>query len=185
MIPFPDKKYAVIYADPPWEARCFDFSHRYDDVVPYKTMTIEGIRALPVKEIVLDDALLFMWCVESHIPFMSTVMLDWGFEYVSVAFVWHKTSQTTLFRECPTFTVPPLRSCEFCFMGRRGKSLAKNYKVHQFLNSPRRSHSQKPDEVRSRIVALAGDVPRIELFARRRVAGWDAWGDEVDVDARL
>lgn len=40
-------------------------------------------------------------------------------------------------------------------------------------------HSRKPAEVRERIVRLLGDVPRIELFARERVPGWDAWGNEV------
>ena len=45
--------------------------------------------------------------------------------------------------------------------------------------APVMRHSQKPEKVRERIVRLMGDVPRIELFARERVTGWDAWGDEV------
>lgn len=44
--------------------------------------------------------------------------------------------------------------------------------------APRREHSRKPDEVRDRIVALMGDVPRIELFARQSAPGWDSWGNE-------
>ena len=51
--------------------------------------------------------------------------------------------------------------------------------------SPRREHSRKPDEVRERIVALMGDVPRAELFARQKVAGWIAWGNEVQPDFNL
>lgn len=38
----------------------------------------------------------------------------------------------------------------------------------------------KPAEVRSRIVALAGDLPRVELFARERAPGWEAWGNELE-----
>ena len=45
--------------------------------------------------------------------------------------------------------------------------------------SPREQHSKKPDEVRDRIVELCGDIPRIELFARDSVEGWDCWGNEV------
>lgn len=38
---------------------------------------------------------------------------------------------------------------------------------------------KEPEEVRRRIEELFGDVPRIELFARKRFHGWDCWGNEV------
>lgn len=41
-------------------------------------------------------------------------------------------------------------------------------------------HSKKPSEIRDRIVELCGDVPRIELFAREKVDGWDCIGNEID-----
>jgi N6-adenosine-specific RNA methylase IME4 len=41
-------------------------------------------------------------------------------------------------------------------------------------------HSKKPPEIRERIVKLCGDIPRIELFARQQVEGWDALGNEID-----
>lgn len=40
----------------------------------------------------------------------------------------------------------------------------------------RQSHSTKPDEARNRIIQLVGDLPRIELFARKKSLGWDVWG---------
>lgn len=61
----------------------------------------------------------------------------------------------------------------------RAGTQIKNHAVHQVIESPIQAHSAKPDETRRRIVELMGDVPRIELFARQRVPGWDAWGDEV------
>lgn len=51
--------------------------------------------------------------------------------------------------------------------------------VHQVIESPVEEHSKKPEETRRRIVKLLGDVPRIELFARQRSPGWDAWGNEI------
>jgi len=57
--------------------------------------------------------------------------------------------------------------------------------VHQFIISPLRSHSQKPDEARDKILELMGDLPRIELFARRKTDGWDVWGNEVESDISL
>ena len=51
--------------------------------------------------------------------------------------------------------------------------------VHQVVMDKIRDHSRKPDCVRDRIVELCGDLPRIELFARQRFEGWDAWGNEI------
>lgn len=61
----------------------------------------------------------------------------------------------------------------------KGKPKRKSKKVHQFIISPIREHSRKPDEARDKIIELMGDVPRIELFARQIVPGWDSWGNEV------
>ena len=57
---------------------------------------------------------------------------------------------------------------------------SKSAAVHQFIISPIEQHSKKPDEAREKIVALMGDLPRIELFARQRTPGWDVWGNEVE-----
>ena len=51
--------------------------------------------------------------------------------------------------------------------------------VHSVVLSPLQRHSQKPAEVRDRIVELMGDLPRIELFARSAAEGWDCWGNEA------
>lgn len=64
---------------------------------------------------------------------------------------------------------------------------AKRYSksVHQFIISPVEEHSKKPDITREKIVELAGDLPRAELFSRQKTPGWDAWGNEVDSDFSL
>ena len=51
--------------------------------------------------------------------------------------------------------------------------------IHQFIISPIEAHSKKPDEAREKIVALMGDLPRVELFARQSPPGWEVWGNEV------
>ena len=51
--------------------------------------------------------------------------------------------------------------------------------VIQLIVSRLEQHSKKPDDIRNRILELCGDLPRIELFARQRVEGWDCWGNEV------
>lgn len=57
--------------------------------------------------------------------------------------------------------------------------------VHQFIISPVEEHSKKPDVTRDKIIELAGDLPRVELFARQKAPGWDVLGNEVDSDLSL
>lgn len=57
--------------------------------------------------------------------------------------------------------------------------------LNQFIISPVEEHSKKPDITREKIIALAGDLPRAELFARQKTPGWDAWGNELDSDFSL
>lgn len=69
---------------------------------------------------------------------------------------------------------------EICLLATKGKPLRRMSKsVRQVILSRIEEHSKKPDEIRERIVELFGDLPRIELFARQQVEGWDCWGNEV------
>ena len=68
---------------------------------------------------------------------------------------------------------------------RRGKPKRHSAGVHQFIISPVEEHSKKPDVTRDKIVELAGDLSRVELFARQKTPGWDVWGNEVTSDLTL
>ena len=76
-------------------------------------------------------------------------------------------------------------NAEVCIIATKGSPKRQSRAVHQIIMSPIKQHSKKPDETRERIVALMGDVPRIELFARQKAPGWDVWGNEVDSDLSL
>ena len=67
--------------------------------------------------------------------------------------------------------------CLIGIMGKKTTFLTRS--LSQIVESEIRSHSQKPDIVRDKIVELMGDLPKIELFARQQVEGWDCWGNEV------
>lgn len=73
-------------------------------------------------------------------------------------------------------------NAELCLLATRGNPKRISKGVHQIVDSRIREHSQKPDIVRERIVQLCGDLPRIELFAREKVLGWDSWGNEINSD---
>ena len=76
-------------------------------------------------------------------------------------------------------------NAEICLLAKRGHPKRYSKSVHQFIISPVEEHSKKPDITREKIIELAGDLPRAELFARQKIPGWDAWGNEVDSDFSL
>jgi N6-adenosine-specific RNA methylase IME4 len=182
MIDFPDKKYEVIYSDPPWSYRQQGKTARGIAANHYDTMTVEDICNLPVREIATDNAICFMWATFPNISEALRVMDAWGFEYKTAAFVWVKknTKTPSNFWGMGAYT---RANAEVCLLGvskgTKAKQQVINNGVHQIIEAPIARHSKKPDIVRDKIVQLLGDRPRIELFARQITPGWDVWGNEV------
>lgn len=173
----PHKLYSVIYADPPW-----DYRHRWTKAAAskhYDTMDLDSIKNLPVIEYAANDCLLFMWATFPMLYEALETIKAWGFEYKTVAFTWVKQNKSGrgIFWGLGNWT---RSNAEICLLGVRGKPKRISASVHSVIVSPVKRHSEKPGEVRNRIVELVGDVPRIELFARQHVDGWDAFGKEVD-----
>ena len=104
----------------------------------------------------------------------------WGFQYRTNAFTWIKTnkSEKSLWSGLGYWTNS---NAEICLFAKKGNPKRKSKKVKQVIFAPHGDKfSAKPPQIRDRIVKLMGDVPRIELFAREKVAGWDAIGNEID-----
>lgn len=172
----PTNHYAVIYCDPPWSYR--NGATRAAAAKHYRTMPLRYLRALPVQDLGAADCYLFMWATPPMILEALSLMGAWGFEYKTTAFSWVKQNKDgSIFKGLGNYT---RSNMEMCLLGRRGKILERIDKsVSSVVLSPRLRHSQKPQEVADRIVQMYGDLPRIELFARDRKPGWDAWGDEL------
>lgn len=176
--PFPDRKYSIIYADPPWSFSRGAWGGSVKQPTAYERMESEDIAGLPVGDLCGKNAVLFLWTTSSHLPDSLDVCAAWGFKYHKVGFVWVKTTQWGV--PIKGLGRTTRNAAEFCLLCARGKGLPiLSHSEPQVIMAERRKHSQKPAEVRDRIVRLYGDVPRIELFARQRVPGWDAWGLEV------
>ena len=115
---------------------------------------------------------------------IAPVMDAWGFTFKTVAFVWLKLN-----RKSPTWFYGlgywTRGNAEICLLAKRGHPKRYSKSVHQFIISPVEEHSKKPDITREKIIELAGDLPRAELFARQKTPGWDAWGNELDSDFSL
>ena len=181
-----DKKYNIIYADPPWEYQQHGGKNNHRGMAKqhYDTMSTEDICNLPVRELATDDCVLFMWTTFPQIGEALKVIKAWGFKYRTAAFVWVKKNRknNTNFWGMGAYT---RANAEVCLLGiskgTKAKQIVRSNSVHQIIESPVMEHSRKPHEARKRIVKLLGDVPRIELFARQIRRGWDCWGNEIEV----
>lgn len=192
-------KFNVIYADPPWPYRNPQSADPARGGKPYTEMTLEQIWRLPVQSIAAPDCVLFLWATMPKLREALATIDAWGFRYVTCAFTWVKLNPTGRIESSVTGRLPGRSkdivlvkgiysglgywtngNAELCLMGKQGRPQRVARNVKQIVIAPRGRHSAKPPEVRERIVALMGDVPRIELFARERVSGWEAWGKEIE-----
>ena len=150
-----EKKYNIIYADPPWR---YDMNRGQGAAENhYPTMSIQEICRLPVAELAAKDCALFLWVTFPQLQDAMKLFEAWGFTYKTLGFAWVKQIKG------------------------HPKRISKS--ISQLIISPLEQHSKKPDEVRKRIVELFGELPRIELFARQKTSGWDVWGNEVEGSA--
>ena len=174
------KKYQIIYADPPWEYSSVDSWKKMCGGIKakYDLMNVWEICALPVSKLAAPNCILFLWVTFPCLKEGLQVMEAWGFKYTTLGFSWIKTNKKD---GKPFFGIGHYTksNCEVCLIGKKGGSLKVSDLVSSVVISPKREHSRKPDEVRERIVELCGDRPRIELFARQKVEGWDVWGEET------
>lgn len=147
-------------------------------------MGIEELCALPVADLAAPDCALFLWATFPQLPEALRLIRAWGFTYKSAAFVWLKKNRKadSWFYGLGFWT---RANAEVCLLATRGHPKRQAANVHQFIISPIEAHSKKPDEAREKIVALMGDLPRVELFARQTPPGWDVWGNEVESTAHL
>lgn len=187
------KKYNIIYADPAWSYPESGSKAKVHDR-HYKCMSLTDICELPVKNITDDDCLLFLWVTMPRIFDAQKVIEAWGFTYKTVAFNWIKENKRavnkSLFDENPIDDFLGLGSwtrsnAEICLLAVKGKPKKESSSVRQLVITPIEKHSKKPDCVRDLIVQLAGDKPRLEMFARQSTTGWDVWGNEVVSDVAI
>ena len=178
------KKYQIIYADPPWT---YDDKKANDPAmggVTYPTMSLESIKNMPIKELSDTNCALFLWVTMPMLQEGLEVIKSWGFNYRTCAFTCVKQNPlgSGIYSGLGHWTNG---NAELCLFSKKGTPKRRSKSVKQIVLSPRSRHSEKPAEVRNRIVELMGDLPRIELFARQKVEAWDTWGNECPCDVYL
>ena len=174
-----NKQYGVIYADPPWSFKTYsDKGKGRSPEQHYNVLSLTDISLLPVSNIAKPDAVLLMWVIDPLLDKAFEVINAWGFKYKTVAFTWAKTNKTKpgFFTGLGYWT---RGNPEMCLLATKGKPKRLSKSVPQLVVEQRREHSRKPDIMYSHIENLL-EGPYIELFARTKRPGWDAWGNQVD-----
>jgi len=194
-------KYDVIMADYPWV-----YSNRQNNDparggITYPTLDHAAGRKLEITKLASDNCALFFWVTMPMLNQCFDFIHDWGFEYVTCAFVWVKLNRNASLVTRITGKVTELilsggvysgmgswvnGNAELCLLARRGSLRRVGTDVKQVMFEPIGRHSSKPVEAHRRVERLLGaDVRKAELFARYRVPGWDATGLDYDgIDIR-
>jgi|TARA_R100001163_G_C4993042_1_gene144939 N6-adenosine-specific RNA methylase IME4 len=171
MIPLPNKKYNIIYADPPWHIKKIKRKSRPNQIkMDYPTMQLEEIKNLPVNTIAENNSVLFLWTIQKYLKESFDVMENWGFKYQRTI-TWDKGNGMCLFGFH--------HRTEFLLFGYKGKlkMYPKRKTFPTLVQATSNYHSFKPQIFRD-LISMFGDK-KIELFARQKVEGWDCWGNEV------
>lgn len=188
-----DKKYQVIYADPPWSYRGQvqrggadqDFSSSANSYYP--TMSIDELCAMgdAIKKITdPEGCLLYLWYSPPILEDAVRLTEAWGFKYATTAFVWVKTKDGVNLQVNPGHYT--MSSCEMVNVAkvRRVPQPRGARNIRQVVFAPRTKHSAKPEEVRERITQMHPLQDKIELFSRvdqstQKDIKWDDWGMDI------
>jgi N6-adenosine-specific RNA methylase IME4 len=146
----------------------------------YTTMTNEEIQALPVYDLLAENAVALLWTSGPFLQIAMDRLRGWNLTFKTIGFVWVKANPDVApFRPQMGMGFWSRAETEICLLATKGKPRRLNADVRQIICAPRREHSRKPDEIYSRVERLS-EGPYLELFARNRCKGWTVWGNEID-----
>jgi len=170
--------FKIIYADPAWPYRNVKTGGSMSSgaAAHYPVMSLIDICNLNIESITDKNAACFLWVTTPLLPDGLKVLKAWGFNY-KTSLYWHKTGRLGLgywYRG----------QVEQCLFGIKGNMPAFRIAKQNIITAPAGRHSEKPDAMRE-LIDLTGLNPKIELFARKRAAGWHCWGNELQSDIDL
>jgi N6-adenosine-specific RNA methylase IME4 len=179
----PERPYDVILADPPWSY--YGQQGKWGAAAKfYATAPDEMISTLPVPELLTDRGVLFLWATSPRLDIAMACLAGWKLHFRGVAFVWVKARKDGVPIGAqgvrPSIVKPTVEYVLAASRVAKGRPMQLGDEgVANVVLAPKRAHSQKPEEIRASIDRLYPNASKLELFARSRRHGWDAWGDEV------
>jgi N6-adenosine-specific RNA methylase IME4 len=171
-------RYRTIVADPPWRTHqppalgCGVGFPKVgpNQALPYATLTVDEIEALPVRGLADDACHLYLWTINRYVEAAYRIVRAWGFA-PSTLLVWAKTPMGMGAGGAYALTT------EYALFARRGGGAYEQRHPTSWFQWPRGPHSRKPEAFLD-IVEQVSPGPYVELFARRARFGWDYWGDQ-------
>ncbi len=179
----PDRRYDVILADPPWSY--YGQQGKWGAAAKFSaTAPDEAIVQLPIPDLLSDRGVLFLWATSPRLDVAMACLAAWKLHFRGVAFVWVKARKDGgpigAQGVRPSIVKPTAEYVLAASRVAKGRPLPlADEGVPNVILSPKRAHSQKPEEVRQSIERLYPAASKLELFARSERASWDAWGNEV------
>jgi N6-adenosine-specific RNA methylase IME4 len=174
-------KFKTIVVDPPWKyGKWGGTSSKAEGSkigaipIPYKTMSVDEIKKLPIKSLADENCEVYLWTTQKYLPDAFAVLRAWGLKYCQTL-TWCKkpmgTGQGGVY--CPT--------TEFLMLARKGKmpKVTRIDSTWWLTKRPHNSHSTKPEFFQDMIETVS-EEPRLEMFARRERKGWSVFGNEVE-----
>ena len=170
----PTQRYGVVVMDPPWPMSKTPRRTRPDQVdMDYKVMSLDDIAAMDIPAVLEDDAFVFVWTTQKYLPATWDIVTNWGLKY-RFLMTWHKSGGFQIYNY-------PQFNSEFVVAATKGNPRFRDTKAFNTTFSapraPRPSHSVKPREFYD-VIERVTDGPRLDMFARRVIPGFDGWGDE-------
>ena len=163
----PDKRYATVVIDPPWSMPPTGVAQMN---IHYKTMSLEEIAALPIADVLAEDAWLFCWTINRFVAESIEIVRGWGLEY-KFLMTWVKNHGIKL-------PGTPMFNAEWCIVAKYGNPTFVDTRYFFTANTwKRRQHSEKPEEFYD-LLRRCTSEPRLDIFSRRRIAGFDTCGDQ-------
>ena len=169
-------KFATVVVDPPWDPEDsmrwksggLRGSGVYDQ---YATMGFAELEGLPIPCILEEDAWVFCWTTNKYLPRTPVLLEAWGCSY-AFTMTWIKNGGIQM-------PLTPQFNAEWCVVGRKGKPKFLDTKAFNTANYwPRGGHSEKPEGFYD-LLRRVTPAPRLDVFGRRRIAGFTSWGNEA------
>lgn len=170
--------YSLAVIDPPWKWLNWTPGHG-ERPIPYTTISTAEIAALPIGDLLAPNAVVMLWVVDSMLPDAMQCLTAWGLTYKTVGIYWTKERPSG--REHMGLGYYTRANPEQCWIATKGKGIPRVSKaVRRWLHAPSGAHSEKPDLFYRKMEELFGDVPRVDVFARKHRVGWHVIGDAID-----
>jgi len=178
-----EKQYKCLVVDPPWAVKKTgrrSCRPNQGVALDYPTVSKADLLSLPVASWAAPQSFIWVWATVGRDRTGEIIMrsaLDlleaWDFRYYTTI-TWNKKTGVCPFGPYQIVTEHLL----FGFRGKADFPAGSLGKLQTFVTESATLHSAKPDSVYQSIAALFPG-PRLDVFARQRRNGFDAWGNEV------